>query len=191
MLKNTIILLSGIAGTGKNTIAKAINKEDKCFKVVHHHSYLDPILRLFGDDSSVFWDLDDKGWGALAKARHVVLDTIANACPKSSSFVLTYELLAGDKWHKEIFTDIKKTAEIRGARFIPVRLICDLPELLQRVSGLDRAKFYKTKDKELIKKRFAETEVFKSGLPQEITIDVSKLSPTESAREILNYVGNS
>jgi len=35
--------------------------------------------------------------------------------------------------HQAIFDEIKKLADIRNATFIPVRLICELEELLKRL----------------------------------------------------------
>lgn len=39
MLKNTIILLMGIAGTGINTISKAIITQDPTFKSAHCYDW--------------------------------------------------------------------------------------------------------------------------------------------------------
>ena len=48
-----------------------------------------------------------------------------------------------------------RVAQKRKALFVPVRLICDLDELLERVTNEQRLAHYKTRDTTLIKKRHA------------------------------------
>lgn len=188
MLKNTIILLTGIAGTGKKTIGEAITSQDNSFRMAHHHAWIDPILKLFGNDpSAVWWSLDERGWDALNQARNVILNTIANVCPEESNFVITYEMLANNPYHQAFFDDVYETAKKRHAKLIPVRLICELDELLRRVGQQNRADFYKTQDKKLIKTRFANEKVFFSHIPHELTLDVTNLAPNESAKQIIQW----
>lgn len=59
--------------------------------------------------------------------------------------------------------------------------------LLKRVGQQDRAAFYKTRDKELIKNRFTNEEVFFSTMPHALTLDVTHLSPEESAVQIIQW----
>ena len=189
MLKNTIILLIGIAGTGKATIGAAMTQKNQNFRFVPHHSWIDPILNLFGDDESkVFWGLDEKGWAALNQARDVMFNTIAEACPQESSFIITYELLANNHYHQEFFDTLMQVVQKRKALFVPVRLICDLDEQLKRVTNEQRMAHYKTRDPALIKKRHAESEVFFSHLPTEHTLDVTQLKPEQAASNIIHWV---
>lgn len=110
---NQIILLSGIAGTGKKTIGQAITEINPMFKLVHHHDYLDPILKLLNKNpkninpDSIWWDLDENGWESLKKARRVAFDTIAYACSADDSFVITYELLKNDIYHQACSAPLK------------------------------------------------------------------------------------
>ena len=189
MLKNTIILLMGIAGTGKATIGAAMTQKNQNFRFVPHHSWIDPILNLFGDDESkVFWGLDEKGWAALNQARDVVFNTITEACPQESSFIITYELLANNHYHQEFFDALMQVVQKRKALFVPVRLICDLDEQLKRVTNEQRMAHYKTRDPALIKKRHAESEVFFSHLPTEHTLDVTQLTSEQAAANIIHWV---
>ena len=191
MIKNTIILLTGLAGTGKTTIGAAIARDNQQFRFVPHHAWIDPILNLFGDDESKVWySLGEKGWAALNQARDVVFNTIADVCPPESSFVITYELLAHDIYHQAFFERLMQVVEKRNALFVPVRLICNLDELLKRVSNEQRMAYYKTRDTRLIKKRFAESEVFFSHQPTELTLDVTQLSPQQAAIEIMQWINS-
>ena len=99
-----IILLMGIAGTGKNTIGEEISKQGASFKLAHHHAWIDPILKLLNNNAAAAWQsLDEKGWGALNQARDVIFHTIAEVCPKESNFIITYEMLADNPYHQEFF----------------------------------------------------------------------------------------
>jgi aminoglycoside 6'-N-acetyltransferase len=128
----------GIAGTGKKTIGEAIVQQDRSFKLAHHHSWIDPVLKLLGNDSSVWYSLDEKGWEALNQARDVILNTIARVCPTESNFVITYEMLANNPYHQDFFNKVYHTAKKRNATLIPVRLVCELDELLKRLQHSNR-----------------------------------------------------
>lgn len=187
-LKNNIILLMGIAGTGKMTIGEAILKENPDFKLVTPDSAFGSVLELLGNDDQVMWSLDEKGWSAVNQALDVMLYTIAEVCPKDSNFVITAEMLDNNPYHQNYFDRIKLAATKRGAILTPVRLICELDELLERVQNDSRLAYFKTRDANLIKKRFAENEVFFSHLPNEFTLDVTHLTPNESAKKIIQWV---
>lgn len=181
----------GIAGTGKTTIAKEIENQDNSFMLATHHGWIDPILKLLGKDASVFWSLDERGWSALNQARDVVFNTIAEVAPSDSNFIITNEMLANNHWHQEFFDKVASTVKKRQARLIPIRLVCQLDELLQRVQSDERKNYYKTRDTALIQKRFQEEDVFYSSLSSEFTLDVTHLSPIESAKHILHWVDKS
>ena len=190
MLTNNIILLMGIAGCGKMTIGEAFVKQNPYFKLVTPDSSLDPILKLLGDNEQVWWSLDKKGWAAVNQALDVTLYTIAEVCPKESNFVITSEMLADNPYHQNYFERVKHAATKRGAKLTPVRLICELDKLLDRVQGDSRLAYFKTRDVELIKKRFAEEQVFFTKMPNELTLDVTHLTPDASAEQVMQWVTN-
>jgi aminoglycoside 6'-N-acetyltransferase len=190
MLTNNIILLMGIAGTGKMTIGNAIVKQNSHFKLIIHDSWVEPVLKLLGDNEQVWWSLDKNGWSAVNQALDVMLYTIAEVCPKESNFVITSEMLANNPYHQNYLERVQQAAKKRGATLTPVRLICELGELLERVRNNNRLAYFKTRDVELIKKRFAEEQVFFSKMLNEFTLDVTHLTPDASAKEIMQWVTN-
>lgn len=191
MLTNNIILLMGIAGTGKMTIGETIVRQNPHFKLSTPDSSLEPVLKLLGDNEQVWWSLDEKGWAAINQAFDVTLYTIAEVCPKESNFVITSEMLADNPYHQNYFERVQYAATKRGAILTPVRLICELDELLNRVQNASRSAYFKTRDVELIKKRFAEEQVFFSKMPNEFTLDVTHLTPEASAEKIIQRVTGS
>jgi len=190
MLTNNIILLMGIAGTGKMTIGEAIIAQNPHFKLTTPDSSVGPVLKLLGDNEQVFWSLNEKGWVAVNQALDVTLYTIAEVCSKESNFVITSEMLADNLYHQNYFERVQRAAIRRGAILTPVRLICELDELIERVQNNSRLAYFKTRDVELIKKRFAEDQVFFSKIPNELTLDVTHLPPDVSAEKIIRWVTN-
>ncbi|GEM_PF-1908021 len=190
MLTNNIILLTGIAGSGKMTIGKAIVKQHPEFKLITTDPWVEPILKLLGDNEQVWWSLDEKGWKAINQSLDVMLYTVSEVCPKETNFVITSEMLAGNPYHQNYFDRIVMAAKKRGAKLIPVRLICDLEELLKRVQSSDRSAYFKTQDVKLIQKRFSEEKVFFSKMPNELTLDITELTPDNVARKIMEWVAN-
>jgi len=188
MLTNNIILLMGIAGTGKMTIGETIVKQNSLVKLATSELFLESVLKLLGDNEQIWWSLDEKGWAAVNQALDVMLYTIAEACPKESNFVITSEMLADNPYHQDYFERIQRAAKKRAATLTPIRLICKLDELLKRVQNNSRLAYFKTRDVELIKKRFAEEQVFFSKMPNELTLDVTHLTPEESAIKIMQWV---
>lgn len=187
IIENCIILLMAIAGSGKRTVGEELCKMSN-FKLAHHHYWTDPIVRLLGDDSSVWWTLTDPAWGKLNEARDVVFSTMTDVCPPSSSFVITFEMLDGDPWHKIFYDRVLDVVAKKKAIFLPVRLLCNEMELLDRVQSDDRKKYFKTHDVDLIRDRVRTKKVYFSGHDNEITINNTSMSPVEVSQSILDHL---
>lgn len=185
--ENCIILLMGIAGTGKRTVGAAISKMAN-FKFVHHHSWTDPILNLLGNDSLVWWDLDEKGWKKINDARDVIFSTIADVSPKNFNFIITYEMLDKDPYHQIFYEKVTEIVKKRNAIFLPVRLICDEEEIVNRVQSEDRKKYFKTLDVNLIRKRVQEQSVYYSNHPNELTINNTSKTPEQVGEIIFDWL---
>ena len=180
--ENCIILLMGIAGTGKRTIGTALSKKSN-FKLALHDWWMEPILNLLCKDS--MWELDENGWKKLNEARDVFFSTIADACPKADNFIITYEMLDKDPYHQTFYDKVLDIVNKREAHFLPVRLICSEEELTKRVQAEDRKQFFKTRDAVLVRDRVRNHEVFYTHHKNEITLDVTKISPGEAVNKIL------
>lgn len=183
--ENRIILLMGFAGTGKRTVGEALSHKTH-FKYVHHHSWIDPILNLLGDDYNVWWELKEPAWEKLNAARDVIFSTIADVCPPSSSFIISFEMIDKDPYHKIFYNKVMEIVDKRKAHFLPVRLTCNEAELVTRIQSEDRKKYFKTRDVELIQMRSREHEVFHTNHPDEITIDTTAKSPEQVVKIIMD-----
>jgi chloramphenicol 3-O-phosphotransferase len=187
-IKNVIIFITGISGVGKRTIGDAICKLDQSFTNVTPDDWMTPILRLLGDDASTLYSLTAEGWNAVNQVRDAIFDTIAHICPREANFVINEELREDNEWHKRFYARIEQMAKEKQATLIPVRLVCDLPVLLERVVSEDRKNYrFKPRDAKEIQERALSTETFKSGSKYELTLDATNLLPEESAAKILEH----
>lgn len=188
-IKNVIVFITGISGIGKRTIGEAICKLDPSFQNVTPDDWMTPILRLLGDDDSVLYSLTTEGWNAVNQVRDAVFDTIAHICPHEANFVINEELREDNEWHKKFYARIEQMAKEKQATLIPIRLICDLPVLLERLVSEDRKNYiFKPRDTKEIAARALDTETFKSGSKYELTLDTTTLSPQQSAQKILEHL---
>lgn len=187
-IQNTIVLLIGLAGTGKKTFGKTIASIDASFRFVHHHAWIDPILNLFGDEASVMDDLPPEGWEAINRARTVIFDTITDVCPKESNFIISHDLTENNPWDIKIYEAIVAMASKRDATFIPIRLLCSPAILSERVIKEDRRNFFKTVDSQKIQERALKDEVLKPIHDNVLTLDTSPFSPSQTTEMILEHI---
>jgi len=185
--ENCLVLLMSFPGAGKRTIGEALAKKTH-FKLAHVHDWIDPLLKLLGDDYQVMWDLDAEAWEKLNAADDLILSTIADVCPKESSYVITQMMFDQDPYHQIFYDKVLSVVEKRKAHFFPVRLLCDEDALIKRVQSEDRKKYFKTRDVELSKSRSREKAVFYSHHPNEITIDSTHKMPDEVADIIIDHI---
>ncbi|MCX7121751.1 MAG: hypothetical protein NTZ67_08305 [Gammaproteobacteria bacterium] len=186
-LKNCLILLMGFPGVGKRSTGEIFSKKTH-FKLAHHHDWVDPILKLLGDDYQVMWNLDAAGWEKLNAMDDIILSTIADVCEKESSFIITQAMFDQDPYHQIFYDKVFAIAKKRNAHFFPVRLVCDENELAKRVQSEDRKKYFKTRDVNLSKKRSNENQVFYSNHKNEITFNNTNLSAEIVSDRIIEHI---
>ncbi len=185
--ENYLVLLMGFPGVGKKTVGEALAKKTN-FTLIHTSEWIDPILKLLGDDYQIMWELDAKAWEKLNAADDLILSTIADVCPKEKSYAITQMMFDQDPYHKIFYDKVVSVVEKRKAPFFPIRLLCDEDELVKRVQAEDRKNSFKTRDVELSRCRSREKVVFYSHHPNEITIDNTHKSPDEAANMIISHI---
>lgn len=186
---NVIILITGLPGCGKLIVAEALAKKTH-MRFSDHHALIDPILRLFGDDYRVFWNLTRPMWQKLNDVTDTYLTTIADICHKNDSFIVTEMLFDQDPYHDAFFKKVLDVVSKRKATFIPVRLLCDEDELAKRVQSESRKHYFKTRDPVLSRKRSRKVQVYYSQHPNEITINNTDKSPDEVADVIIDKISH-
>lgn len=187
-----IVHLIGFPGAGKFTIAKemeriAADRGDRMVVVDNHHI-----------NNTIFAMLDVDGvkavppsaWARIAEVREAVLRTIAELSPPAWSFVFTNVLFAddaGDERHVELLAEL---AVARGSVFVPVRVTCDVEELVRRVVKPARRERMKWTDGEAVRALAERRELVTPTSPLTLELDVTSLPAEDAAAEILDHVAN-
>jgi hypothetical protein len=185
MLKNVVVYLVGFSGTGKLTVARELALLLKA-RVVDNHWINNPILGLI--DSDRVTPFPEGAWDQIAKVRQAVLDTIATLSAPESNFITTHAGYDDDPEDWKIYNAIVRTAEHRSALFIPIRLLCAEEELLRRVVSSERALKLKSMDPVTVSRDAKGRNVLAVKHANEMTLDVTTLSPQEAARIILRHI---
>ena len=185
--ENCIVLLMGFPGAGKRTVGDALALKMGA-RFSDHHDLVDPILKLWGDDYNVMWDMTPAMWDKFNAVHDVYLSTIADACSKDSSFIITEMMFDQDPFHKIFYDKVLSVVQKRQAHFFPIRLVCDEDELAKRVQSDGRKQYFKTRDVELSRRRSKENEVFYSHHANELTINNTHLSPDDVSELIIKHI---
>jgi predicted kinase len=181
-LPPSLVYLLGSPGVGKRTVADALH--DLTGAVVVDNSRISlPIASLFDWDGST--RLPDTYWAYVDRVRDATLDALAEIAPREASFVLTNAL---ETTHLAWLERIEGIAEIRGARFVPVLLECELEEQLGRVGTDDRKARLKLSDPAVAREFIAGSEFYRPTGPTSLAIDTTSRSPEESARLVADHV---
>ena len=184
-MQNTIIYLLGLPGTGKYTIGKEIAARTGA-RLVDNHLINNPIFSLVRVDGKT--KLPAKTWDYTHKILDVVLEAIIDLASQEQSFVFTNFLMENDAVCTGIFEQISGVASQREACFIPVRLLCDLPELQRRIMSEDRNVRMKMMDAEGIADDYRKYTVLNPDHPFRLELDVTDLSAEDAAEAILAHV---
>jgi hypothetical protein len=185
-----MIYLIGFAGVGKYTIAKAIAASlgtlGVC-RVVDNHYVLNPIFNLIAQDGVT--PLPAQVWDNAMQVRLAVLATIEHISPTDWNFISTNELVEETTGSNlMLYSQILKVAQARGARFVPVRLLCDLEEHVARVVRPERRERMKSVDPNEARDKHANHKLFMPDHANTLTLNVTGLTPEIAARTVLDHV---
>lgn len=184
-MDNIFLYLLGFAGTGKLTIARAFARSVGA-KVVDNHWINNPIFGLIDPDGVS--PLPDAVWSQTAKVREAVLETIATLAKPGANFVFTHDGIEGERYDADVWRGIQSTAARRGARLIPVRLVCSEDELVRRIQSADRAAMLKCTDPADAIHKSRHHAVLDPRLPGTLTLDVTSLTPEQSVEAIVAHI---
>lgn len=177
--KTSIIYLTGKPGVGKYTIAKALAAAHK-FIVCDNQLINNPIFELLQYDG--YSAIPDFAWKAIGGIRRCVLAFLVQEQDKS--YILT-NCLYEDAGDKACYEEVVVMAEKRGSLFVPVRLLIDQDEHLQRVTNPIRSNRWKSIDPKDV---YDETPLLSITHPHFLELNVSRLSPEDAVETIINHI---
>ena len=184
-MNGVIVYLFGYAGCGKLTIARALQAKYDCI-LVDNHYINNVIFSLLDSDGNS--KLPDQVWEQVELIRSAVLNTIRHLSKPNRSFIFTNELLEGEPRAEKVFQAIANVAKDREAAFLPVRLTISPQELARRVISPGRAEHYKETNPDQARKKAQERSVYKPRDIPYLEIDITTLSPDETAKMILEEI---
>ncbi len=173
----------GFPGVGKYSIAKEIVSFTGA-RLIDNHSLSNPIYNVVDVDFEK--GLPDTFGHRVHQIEAAVFEAIATLSPPDWSFVFTNYLADGEGSQVE-FYQRRDLANWRKAVFIPVRLLCNIEENERRIVFPNRAERRKDTNAATVRQRHETETVFQTTHPNVLTIDVSELSTTEAAYQIIKH----
>ena len=178
------IYLIGLAGTGKLTIAKAIQRRFDCL-LFDNHLINNVVFSLIDPDGVSPIPL--RVWDKVSAVRSIALETVLHHSRRGRSFVFTNELLEGQARHKHYFTEVASLAAANAAALVPVRLLISGDELARRVASPGRAEMFKDVDANSARGRPDACTLLRPEGFNCLDLDVSCLSADQAAERILSH----
>jgi hypothetical protein len=185
----SIFLLIGFPGTGKYTVANALQRRlietGRQTRLVDNHYVNNPIFGLLDVDG--IKRLPEGTWDRVGEVRNAIVATVESLSPREWSFIFTNHLIerpAEREWVERLQT----LALAREALFVPVRLLCEPGELRRRIASPERKARMKMIDPEEIERMVAAEVVLDPHLADTLTLDVTTMPPTEAADRIVTHL---
>ena len=183
-----LVHLLGYPGTGKRTIGAAlvdlVPRDDHRFVLVDNHLTSKPVLAALDKDPSV--PLDTRVWGYVTDLRVHVFQAIEDLAPPGWSYVFTSYVV--EDTPSQTPGRLRALAATRGSTYIPVLLHCADDERRRRVVGADRAGQHKWIDPDGVMADVATRTLTRPDSPHLLDLDVTGLTPTAAAEQVLAHV---
>ena len=126
-------------------------------------------------------------WERVGEVREVVYRTIEELSPPRWSFVFTNVLQAGDRADEAVVDRLARLAEARGSLYLPVRVRCELDELIARVPNPDRRARQKWIDPDAVRTFIGTTVLVDLERHDPLDLDTTTRRPEESAQLIVDH----
>ena len=183
-----LVLLVGLPGTGKLTVARALVRalelRGREVRLVDNHHIADPVLELVAQDGVT--PLPPAIWERVAEVREAVLTTVQELSPVTWSFVFTADLQDADV-DRAFVKRLADIAERRGMRLQIVRLLRDLDELRRRITTPSRRERSKSvSEADAVERAAAGVPALSEWSP--LTVDVTALDPQAAAARIEDHL---
>ncbi|KAK1540516.1 hypothetical protein CPAR01_06505 [Colletotrichum paranaense] len=179
-----IVHLNGFPGSGKLTIARALQQQlSPCCRLVHNHLLINPADAVLHRSEAGYQDLRR----ALRKA--VFTSLVESSACQDFVYVFT-DFQSNDDIGSAVCAEYLETARVRGTAMVSIIITCDEATNISRLQSADREVHRKIVDPELLR-------IFRNGVSihrfdepgtKSVEVDVTELTPIEAARQILDHI---
>lgn len=175
------IYINGYPGVGKLTIAQHLVPHlPHPARLLGNHLLIDPVGALL--------DRTSPEYQSFRKAvRSSVLSAIACSQDLANTIIVFTDQQSSSAVGSAVAREYEEAAKQRGSVFVSIRLLCDREEHFRRATYESRKGTTKLTDLEILEGIRLEEDVYCFGGRNELTLDVTHLSPEESALEILSF----
>ncbi len=178
-MKNTVVYIIGLPGTGKLSVAKELCKK-KQIKLIDNH-LISNIIFSISDDIN-----NDKHLDFRTKIRNIALDAVADIAKPEENFILTNVLY---KNSVDWYSPVEKMAMKRNAKFVPIELVCSRDENMKRIQSEGRSAQYKATDVKVVDEA-SSLGLWEFQHPNKLVLDNTNLSISEAADVIIKHINN-
>ncbi len=183
-MQPTIFHLIGTPGVGKYTVGTELARLSGA-KLVDNHTIANVIFNVLDQDG--IRPLPAGVWAYVGQVRRTVLDAMMHLSPPYLSFIFTNYIRGQDEAEYAHFLENVAVAEVRGCRFVPVRVTCDTAELMNRIGTESRRQRMKLLDPIEARRLNDEVPQFETDHPNFLTVDTTNRTPPEAAQLILSH----
>ena len=183
IIKNKVILLYGMPATGKYTMAKRLQQENKAI-LFDNHYFHDMFINLIKVSEQEL----PQYWIELENFKDQFMKIISKFYPKSKKimYIFTCVLLKDEIF----FEKLQNFADSINADFIPIQLLTSIDILKKRCQTEYRKKRKKISDIDTMENFL---KIYGNKLPNythnnQLTIDTSNLSEEETFNKIKNHI---
>jgi len=181
-----MIYLLGPAGCGKLTISKKICELCPSLKLIHNHHVNNVILGIVNPDGKT--KLPKYVWDNVALVRKAVLSTV-KATDRNEGYIFTNVLSENCASDLAVYEEMRALAKAKHLAFCPVRLSIALDELCRRIVSPERVAMLKDISTDNARHDH-ETQIVLRPSDDHLELDVTTLSPEESAGRIVDWAGS-
>ena len=176
----------GYPGVGKYTIGQELARQTGAV-LIDNQLINHPILALLDWDGTS--QLPPGTEDRIEPIRDAVFSALEEIAPRSKSYVLTNNL-DDDPQDIAIYHRLKRTAQVRGAVFLPVMLTCALDVQLRRVASEDRRRRFKIADPEGVRRLMAAAALYVPDDAALLTLDTTTAAPEQTAAVIVDAIAS-
>ncbi|KAI1123613.1 hypothetical protein F5Y10DRAFT_280788 [Nemania abortiva] len=178
-----LIWINGFPGSGKLTVATALQALGESITLIDNHTLIDPVSARIPRDHPDY-QRERQAERQAAFGQHVT-------SPSSLSRPIVFTDFQSDNELGKMVAFEYKLAALQASRpFVPVYLVCDEQENLRRVSSQGRLASGTTKltSADILKGMLSSSTLFRFDDCPGLTVDTTSKSPAEVAREIFDHV---